>query len=76
VSCLDTVDDEPIGVRVRGVSGTVRACEEKYLGGGPEAIGQRDVAFAGAERPAVVRSARVDVRTDNGFVGATRRDLE
>lgn len=31
VACLHDVDDTPLGVHVRGVSGTVRACEEKYL---------------------------------------------
>lgn len=31
VACLHEVGDAPLGVRVRGVSGTVRACEEKYL---------------------------------------------
>lgn len=31
VACLHEVGDVPVGVHVRGVSGTVRACEEKYL---------------------------------------------
>ncbi|MFW5956588.1 MAG: Rpp14/Pop5 family protein [Halorhabdus sp.] len=76
VACLDDVDGAPVGLRVRGVSGTVRACEEKYLGTGPEGTDHSDVAFAGADRPAVARNGRVDVRVENGFVGATRRDLE
>ncbi|WP_181684675.1 Rpp14/Pop5 family protein [Halorhabdus salina] len=76
LACLADVADEPVGVRVSGVSGTVRACEEKYLGSRPEATEHSDVAFAGADRSAVVRNGRVDVRIDEGFVGATQRDLE
>lgn len=31
VSCLDEIDNVQLGIYVRGVSGTVRACEEKFL---------------------------------------------
>jgi len=31
LACIDAVDGDPVRVRVRGVSGTVRACEEKYM---------------------------------------------
>jgi ribonuclease P/MRP protein subunit POP5 len=31
LACLDAVADQPVGLRVRGTSGTVRACEEQYL---------------------------------------------
>ncbi|MFB6128266.1 MAG: Rpp14/Pop5 family protein [Halorhabdus sp.] len=74
LATLGSVDDDPIGLRVRGVSGTVGACEEKYLGGRPEAKG-RTVAFEGADRHAVGRAGRIDVRVDDGFVGATSGDL-
>lgn len=30
LACIDGVDDDPVGVFVRGTSGTVRACEQKY----------------------------------------------
>ena len=76
VACLDAVDDQPIGLRVRGVGGTVRACEEKYLGRAPEPSAQREVVFDGAKRPAAVRDGRVDVRTDGAFVGATVLDIQ
>ncbi|WP_135663018.1 Rpp14/Pop5 family protein [Halorhabdus rudnickae] len=75
LTCLDAIDGNPIGLRVRGVSGTVRACEEKYLGGPGEAIEHGDVAFEGAKRPADSRDGRVDVRVGEGFVGATQRDI-
>lgn len=31
VACVDAVDGDRVGLRVRGVSGTVRACKERYL---------------------------------------------
>jgi ribonuclease P/MRP protein subunit POP5 len=31
LACIDEIDGQPLGVFVRGVSGTVRACEENYL---------------------------------------------
>jgi ribonuclease P/MRP protein subunit POP5 len=30
LACVSTVDGTPVGLRVRGVSGTVRACAEKH----------------------------------------------
>ncbi|MFB6097383.1 MAG: Rpp14/Pop5 family protein [Haloferacaceae archaeon] len=30
LACVDAVDDYAVGLRVRGVSGTLRACEEKH----------------------------------------------
>jgi ribonuclease P/MRP protein subunit POP5 len=76
VACLTEVDGDPVGLRVRGVSGTVRGCEEKYIGGDAEPSAQRQVVFDNAERPATERGGRVDVRTDGAFVGATVLDLQ
>ncbi len=76
IACLDAVDDDPVGVRVDGVSGTIRACEEKYMGRGRESPEQRPVAFGGATQLASIRGARVDMETDRAFVGATNLDIE
>jgi len=78
VACVPSIDGQPVGLAVLGTSGTVRACEEKYLSERPQARGERTVAFGGAERPAVVRGSRLDVRRrgDDGFTGATNLDLE
>ncbi len=76
VASVSEVDGDPIGIRVRGISGTVRACEERYMG---RAVGQsvrRDVAFEDAERTAVVREDAYDVRTGSEYVGATAFDIE
>ena len=76
VACIDHIDGAPVGLRVRGVSGTIRACEEKYMGDQPEESVERNVAFEDADRPAFVRNERVDVRIGNGFVGATTLNMD
>ena len=76
LACLQAVDGEPIGLRVRGVSGTVRACEEKYMGHGREKPEERTVVFANGNRTAHVHNDRVDVWVDGTVVGATTIDLE
>jgi ribonuclease P/MRP protein subunit POP5 len=75
LACLDSVDDTPVGVRVTGTSGTVRACEEKYIRGPAKSPGQRHVVFENADRDAVTRDRRVDVCIDGAFVGATDLDI-
>jgi len=75
LATVDEIDGQPLGVFVRGVSGTVRACEEKYIGRPGEEIEERTVAFADADRPAVVRNDRVDVDLSGGNVGATALDI-
>jgi ribonuclease P/MRP protein subunit POP5 len=76
VACLERVDGEPVRPTVRGVSGTIRACEEKYLGRPAEAPTEATVVFEGTDRPAVCRSAVADVRVDGAHVGATAFDCE
>lgn len=75
VACVDAVAGTPVRTRVRGTSGTVRACEEKYLK--PPRAGTRDrtVAFAGTDRPAWTRGRRVDIELTDGVTGATELDL-
>jgi ribonuclease P/MRP protein subunit POP5 len=75
LACIDSIDGEPIGLHVRGVSGTVRACKETYKGRRPEEPSQRTVVFENAERRAVARGNRVDVRVDGAFAGATDLDI-
>ena len=76
LACVGHVSGHPVGLRVRGVSGTVRACEERYLGRASAAAEERTVAFADGDREAVVRADAVDVRLPDGFAGATDLDLE
>ncbi|MFW6003537.1 MAG: Rpp14/Pop5 family protein [Halanaeroarchaeum sp.] len=75
LACVESVYDDPVRVTVRGVSGTVRAGEEKYLGGPREGTEQESVAFGNESRRAVVRDDRLDVDVDGRFVGATRLDI-
>jgi ribonuclease P/MRP protein subunit POP5 len=76
IGCVSEVDDDPVGIRVRGISGTVRACEERYMGRAGGNSTQRDVAFEDAERSAVARGDALDVRTESGYVGAAAFDTE
>ena len=76
LACLTAVDGEPVGVRVRGISGTVRACEERYLGRRTRGFQQRHVVFADADRPAFSREDAVAVSMPTGFVSATELDFE
>ncbi len=76
VACVDAIEGEPVGLSVRGISGTVRACEERYLGRRTGGFDQRHVAFADADRPAFSRDDAVDVSMPTGFVSATELDFE
>jgi len=76
LACVDTINGEPLGLRVQGVSGTVRACEERYLGRRAGDFEQRHVVFADADRPASARGGAVDVSMPTGFVSATELDFE
>jgi ribonuclease P/MRP protein subunit POP5 len=75
LACVDAVDGEDVRVRVRGVSGTVRACEEKYLDGVADPSEER-VEFRGEDRRATGRGDRIDIEIDGCFTGATRFNIE
>ena len=76
LACVDSVLEFPVRIGVRGVSGTIRAAEEKYKGGPPEATREDTVVFRSADRSVVVAEDRADVRLDGTFVGATPEDFE
>jgi ribonuclease P/MRP protein subunit POP5 len=76
LACIDEIRGDEIGLRVAGISGTVRACEEKYLRGGGQIPDERKVVFEDAPRSAVERDELLDVRTDGAFAGATELDFE
>ena len=75
LATVSAVDGHPIGLSVRGVSGTVRACEEKYIRRPKVPIEERNVAFDDTARPAVARNDRIDVELPDGRVGATALDI-
>ncbi|MFB6154491.1 MAG: Rpp14/Pop5 family protein [Haloferacaceae archaeon] len=76
LACVDEVDGHPVGLRVRGVSGTVRAASERYLGRRAGISEQRNVVFEDTARTAYARDSALDVRGPSGFVGATELDFE
>jgi ribonuclease P/MRP protein subunit POP5 len=75
VACVSAINGQPVRTTVCGVSGTVRACEERYIRRPLETTEERTVAFENSSRSAVVRNQRVDVQIDNGFAGATDYDI-
>ena len=75
LACIDEIDDHPVGIRVRGIAGTIRAAEENYLGRRRQDSEERTVVFENEERVAVVRNGIIDVRLDDTFAGATDLDL-
>ncbi|PSQ29607.1 ribonuclease P [Halobacteriales archaeon SW_6_65_46] len=76
LACVTEIDGHPVGVRVTGVSGTVRACEEKYIQRPQIEQATRQVTLDGVNRRAVVRPPRVDAQVGDGHLGATDLDCE
>ncbi|NGM71071.1 ribonuclease P [Natronolimnobius sp. AArcel1] len=76
IACIDEIDGDAVGIRVCGISGTIRAAEEKYLGRRRQLSGQRNVVFGNEERVAIVRDDLADVRLDEAFTGATDLDYD
>ena len=74
IATIDSVDDVPVRATIRGVSGTIRACEENYLRIAREAPSHEVIALDTVEGPAIVRSPAVDVSTDSTILGATTLD--
>ncbi len=75
LACIDCINGSPVGLRVAGISGTIRAAEEKFLGKRGQVPSERNVVFENAERVAVGRNGSADIRLDDAFVGATDLDL-
>ena len=77
LACVGTVDGHPVGLRVRDVSGTIRAGEESYLrdAGGFGDESTVELTADGASGPGRRRGdGAVDVSTSSGYVGATDAD--
>ncbi|MFB6081971.1 MAG: Rpp14/Pop5 family protein [Halanaeroarchaeum sp.] len=75
LACVSAVREDPVRVTVRGVSGTIRAAEEKYIGGPTEPTEEESVVFRSVARRAVCRDGLLDVDVEGTFVGATRLDI-
>lgn len=76
VACISAETIPTLGIRISGISGTVRACEEKYLGQETESLTENTVVYDGAERPAVIRGNDLEIQVGDAFIGATRLDIE
>lgn len=71
VACVDAVDGTPVGLVVRGVSGTIRACEESYLHADGGDTGERETESSDSPSP----RRPVDVAADGDYVGATEAEV-
>ncbi len=75
IACIDEIDGQQVGLALYGISGTIRAAEEKFLRGRGQVRAERNVVFENEERVAVPYDGSVDVRLDEAFAGATDLDL-
>jgi ribonuclease P/MRP protein subunit POP5 len=76
LACVSEIEGEPVGIHVRGTSGTIRACKRHLRGRSDSGI-ETTVVFGGVDRPARKRDGeRVDVYTEEGWVGTTALDVE
>lgn len=75
LATVDAVDGTPVRLGVRGVSGTMKACEENYLGIDRQAVTHEIVTLDTVETRASVRAEAVDIDLETGCVGATNLDL-
>lgn len=76
LASLDSVDGEDVGLRVTGISGTIRACLDEQVPERPCDPFETTVTFDGEKREAIRRGERMDVRIGGSFGGATVRDIE
>jgi ribonuclease P/MRP protein subunit POP5 len=76
IACVSDVGGAPVGLRVRGVSGTVRACEERYLGRRAGVSRESTVVFDSQPRTVSDRGRTADVHLPGGYAGATDLDFE
>lgn len=75
LATLDRVAGHPVRFDVRGVSGTIRACEENYLGAAGEPASHDTVTFDAVETDAIERGDAVDFRIGSTPLGATTLDI-
>jgi|APHM01.1.fsa_nt_gi ribonuclease P protein subunit Rpp14 (EC 3.1.26.5) len=76
IACIDEIDNHAVGIRVLGISGTVRACEERYFNGRTGYKEESDVVFENKSRPAVICGLCVDVAQSNRNATNTNTDTD
>lgn len=69
LACVDEVRDDPVGVRVVGVSGTLKAGRNRY--GETPTVEETTVE----DSPAWRRGDALDLRTDDGFMCGTHHEF-
>ena len=69
LACVDEVRDDPVGVRVVGVSGTLKAGRNRY---GETPTAEETTV---EDSPAWRRGDALDLRTDDGFMCGTHHEF-
>ena len=75
IACVSKINEFPVGIIVRGVSGTIKSCEDKYLSKLPEPVIPGEHFFNTKISPSFTRGHCIDIQTDTDFIGATHLDV-
>lgn len=76
VACVSEIEGNRVGLYVKGVAGTARAAEEKYMNGATRISDEERVVLDSAVHRGVPRrGSRVDLRDGEDIIGATTLDL-
>ncbi len=75
LACISQINEFPIGILIKGVSGTIKTCEEKYLSDLPTSIVSKELFFNNKLSSCFIRENSVDIKIDNDFIGATHLDV-
>jgi len=75
IACISKINEFPVGILIRGVSGTIKSCKEKYLSEPSEPLISGELLFDTKISPSFTRGHCIDIQTDTDFIGATHLDV-
>mgnify|MGYP006107473707 CR=1 FL=1 len=75
IACISKINEFSVGIIVRGVSGTIKSCEDKYLSEPSEPVISGEHLFNTKMSPSFTRGNCIDIQTDTDFIGATHLDV-
>ena len=74
LACIHSLEGAPLRIMVRGISGSVRGCEEKFLPRDQEIMGETSVVFDNKNRYAFKCGDEIDINVNDLYVSATILD--
>ena len=75
IACISKINEFPVGILIRGVGGTIKSCQEKYLSEPSEPVHSGELLFDTKISPSFTRGHCIDIQTDTDFIGATHLDV-